>query len=334
MKNTKALFLHHLTTLSGQLTAASLQDNPALWLYQNNARTTLFYLEAMTRALACFHNKKRFTQLTERFKTLEDGLGQIDYFDAFIKEFSNNPAIPAEVLALLTQQRQAHLVQLNNTLHEDDWIGNAAQRIHKIRNGKSSQKIDWLSDDALIEKLHNVYHEKTADITAALSQPIVSIEDDLHELRRDIRWLSIYPQAFKGYITLTRPRAIVARKFNKYLTDEVVHSPYNVLTSVPDIISPVQLNANNFYAMSWFIAALGTLKDQGLRLDALTHAIHVTQKISPEAAQAQALAALGPQQAPLADIIQAAEFAMKQIKTDGIFVGLLRTSPTKADQSA
>ena len=52
MKNTKALFLHHLTALSNQLTASSLQDNPALWLYQNNARTTLFYLEGMTRELA------------------------------------------------------------------------------------------------------------------------------------------------------------------------------------------------------------------------------------------------------------------------------------------
>lgn len=332
MKNTKALFLHHLTALSNQLTASSLQDNPALWLYQNNARTTLFYLEGMTRALAHFHDKKRFNQLTERFKTLEDGLGQIDYFDAFIKEFSEKPAIPVEVVALLTQQRQAHLAQLNSTLHDDGWIGDAAQRIHKIRNGKSSQKIDWLSDDALIAKLHCLYHDKAVEITESLSQPIVSIEADLHELRRDIRWLSIYPQAFKGYITLTRPRAIIARKFDKYLTDEIVHSPYNVLPSVPDIRSPLQLNVNNFYAMSWFIAALGTLKDQGLRLDALTHAIHITQKISPEAAQTQALTALGSPQASIAEIIQAAEFAMRHVKTDGIFMGLLSASAPKADK--
>lgn len=332
MKNTKALFLHHLTQLSNQLTEANLQDNPALWLYQNNARTTLFYLEAMTRALASFHNKKRFTKLTERFKKLEDGLGQIDYFDAHIKDFSSNPSMPVEVIELLTQQRQDHLAQFNSTLHKGGWIGDAAQRIHKIRNGKSSQKIDWLEDESLIKKLHDLYLEKTAEIAEALSKPIVSIEADLHELRRDVRWLSIYPQAFKGYITLTRRRTIVARKFDKYLTDEIVHSPYNTLPSVPSIDNPLQLNVNNFYAMSWFISALGTLKDQGLRLDALTHAIHITQKISPEAAQTQALTVLGSQQGSISEIIQAAEFAMKQVKADGIFVNLLSTSQPKVNK--
>ena len=333
MKNTKALFLHHLTELSNLLVESNLQDNPALWLYQNNARTTLFYLEAMTRALAHFHNAKRFTKLTERFKTLEDGLGQIDYFDAFIKEFSSNPAMPAEVVDWLTQQRQAQLTQLNVTLHDDDWIGDTAQRIHKIRDGKASQKIDWLSDDQLIGNLYALYQQKTSDINAALSQPITSIEDDLHELRRDVRWLSIYPQAFKGYIVLAPRRTIVARKFDKYLTDDILNSPFNKLPSVPDIASPVRLNANNFYAMSWFIAALGTLKDQGLRLDALTHAIHVTQKISPEAAQVQALSILGAQQATVAEIIQSAEFAMKHIKADGILTGLLSPQPSPSGRN-
>ena len=332
MKHSKVLFKHHLTVWSNFLVEATLQKNAATWLLENNARTTLFYLEAMTYVLATMHDDKKLTKLNERFKLIEDSLGTMDYYAGMINDFKGNKKIPVSIIAHLEVELQTATFKTNALLHEQAWLGKDADRMDKVK--QIVRKIDWLSDDALIEKLHNVYHEKTADITAALSQPIVSIEDDLHELRRDIRWLSIYPQAFKGYITLTRPRAIVARKFNKYLTDEVVHSPYNVLTSVPDIISPVQLNANNFYAMSWFIAALGTLKDQGLRLDALTHAIHVTQKISPEAAQAQALAALGPQQAPLAEIIQAAEFAMKQIKTDGIFVGLLRTSPTKADQSA
>jgi hypothetical protein len=38
------------------------------------------------------------------FKLLEDGLGSIDYYDAFSKEFASNKNIPAEILKYLQAQ--------------------------------------------------------------------------------------------------------------------------------------------------------------------------------------------------------------------------------------
>ncbi|TDR30975.1 hypothetical protein [Hydromonas duriensis] len=323
MKNTKALFNDHLSALDNLLTQAHLQDDPALWLYQNNARTVLFYLEGMCRALAQFHDSKRFNKLTERFKTLEDALGQIDYFDAFVKEFSANPTIPADVVEHLTQERQMALLALNGALQKEGWIGESARRIKKIRKGKKTKSINWLSDEELVLALRHLYEQKIADITLALTQSFKSIENDLHELRRQVRWLSIYPQAFKGYITLAQPRRIVAKKFDKYLTDDIVHSPFNQLPQSDNITSPLQLNQNNFYAMSWFIAATGLLKDQGLRLDALTHSIHITQKVAPETAQSQAMLMLGSQQASTDEVLSAAQIIAKQLKMDAIFTGLV-----------
>ena len=44
-KHVKILFKHHLTVWSNFLIEATLQKNAATWLLENNARTTLFYLD-------------------------------------------------------------------------------------------------------------------------------------------------------------------------------------------------------------------------------------------------------------------------------------------------
>ena len=71
-KHVKILFKHHLTVWSNFLIEATLQKNAATWLLENNARTTLFYLEAMTYVLATMHDDKKLTKLNERFKLIGD----------------------------------------------------------------------------------------------------------------------------------------------------------------------------------------------------------------------------------------------------------------------
>ncbi|MBK7883739.1 MAG: hypothetical protein IPJ81_08025 [Chitinophagaceae bacterium] len=44
------------------------------------------------------HNKKRFTKLKEKFKLLEDSLGAIEYYDAFIIECGKNKNITPGIL--------------------------------------------------------------------------------------------------------------------------------------------------------------------------------------------------------------------------------------------
>lgn len=320
MKPLQTVFNQRLDALDATLKTARLQDNPALWLYQNNARTPLFYLEAMCRVLAKCGDKKTFTKWNARFKALEDGLGAVDYVDALMKEFAQNRAVPTAVNTHLSEQRQLALLKLNGALFEGDWFSDTDSRIEKIRR----KKLNWLTDAELIDGLTALYHKKTAQITAQLDAPIVNIEADLHELRRDIRWLSIYPQAFAGYVALSpnTPNELVDARFDKYLTDKIVNSPFNQLPLNDAIAAPLVLNRVHFYAMSWLIDALGTLKDQGLRLDALTHALHLTAQISPETAQTQALLMLGKQQATIAEILSAATIVVAQVKEDAILNGL------------
>lgn len=315
----QTLFNQRLDALQSMLLAARLQDNPALWLYQNNARTPLFYLEAMCRVLAIYGKKKTFAKWTKRFKVLEDGLGAVDYVDVLHKELSHNSAVPAAVNQQLIEQRQLSLLKLNGALFEGDWFSDTDSRIDKIR----AKKVDWPADAQLVDGLTQLCRDKIAQITVQLDSPIVDIENDLHELRRDIRWLSIYPQAFAGYVQLTPEVKTVGTKFDKYLTDKIIHSPFNQLPFNESIAAPLQLKRVNFYAMSWVIDALGVLKDQGLRLDALTHSLHLTAQIAPEAAQLQAMAILGKQQASIEEIISAATVVTTQIKKDEVLSGLI-----------
>ena len=85
------------------------------------------------------------------------------------------------------------------------------------------------------------------------------------------------------------------------------------------------MNANAFYAMSWLIDALGTLKDQGLRLLELSK---VWGEIEGVDAQELALAALGREQASQAEILSAARIVVAQVKRDLVLKSLLAVRRT------
>ena len=52
-------FNFYLNQLQTLLDKAAMQKNPALWLYNNNARTSLFMLEALAKLYKELHNKKK-----------------------------------------------------------------------------------------------------------------------------------------------------------------------------------------------------------------------------------------------------------------------------------
>ena len=320
MKHSKVLFKHHLTVWQHLLLEAAQQPDAATALLAGNARTTLFYLEAITRLLNAVHEQKKMGKLNERFKLLEDSLGDMDHYAALIEAFASNPKIPAEVVAHLVLKLQKATAQTNALLVEQGWMGNKARRMARTKD--AVKELDWLTDAGFKAKVHAYYQEQMVKTIEALQQPMTEIEAGVHELRRDVRWLSIYPQAFKGFFVL-KPARMVAQKWQKYLTPEIVSSPFNRLTRVDDMTEVIELNQNNFYAMSWLIAALGTLKDQGLALLELSQAWAEVQMLVPAEAHQLALDALGAAQANEQELLSAANQIALQVKKDRLFEGLL-----------
>ncbi len=298
MKNGTARFDHFLNQLQALLDKAVKQKNPALWLYQNNFRTPLFMLEALAKLYAGMHNKKKFSKLKEQFKWLEDILGAIDYYDSFAKEFSSNKKIPAALAGYMQAQSREKIQSLNETLKEKGWLGNGNKRIEKIR--KKLAKADWQKEKDETAHLYKFYVQAIKEILNFANQKdfhFENVEADVHELRRKIRWLSIYPQALRGVIQLSKAKSS-PRYLAKYLTKEITGSPYNIMPDAADHKHFLLLGKDRFYALSWLISELGKLKDNGLRVVVLKEALLQTSKTNDKQALIKAYQLLGNTQRP------------------------------------
>ena len=311
MKKGQARFDLFLAQFQMLLDKAGKQKNPALWLYQNNARTPLFMLEGLAKLYAGIHNKKKFTKLKAHFKLLEDAIGQIDYYDAFAKEFAGNKKIPATVVSYLQAQAREKIQSLNEILTEKDWIGSGKSRIEKIR--KKLKKADWLDEQKDVEGVRDFYFSSINGILEFSNQKnfhFENVEKDVHELRRMLRWLSIYPQALKGCIQLSQSKKSPAY-LSKYLTKAITGSPYNVMPDAGDLRYFLLLDKTRFYALSWMISELGNLKDSGLRLEVIKEALIQSGSTNEKAALIKARSFLGNRQLTEQQVLDQAEAILK-----------------------
>ena len=270
MKQGKSRFDCQLNKIETLRIQAVKQENPAEWLFLNDMRTPMFMLEALSKMYANWHNKKIFEKLNEIFKTLEDTLGAIDYYAAFEKEFADNSEIPTAVKSFLTERKKEQIEKLYRLLKEDGWF--SGKRVRKI-NEKLAE-VDWLNEADEHELLKIFYQKeikKIVKFTLKTQFIFDNVEEDVHELRRRLRWLSIYPQAMQGAIKLA-PLDPLSKHLKKYLTPDIVNSPYNKFPTSDTQSLFLILDESYFYALSWMIKELGKIKDQGLKINVLQEA--------------------------------------------------------------
>jgi hypothetical protein len=312
MSNGLQRFETYLQALEVLLTKAATQKNAALYLYQNNARTSLFMLEGLAKVHAGIHNQKKFTKIKERFKVLEDALGAIDYYDGIAKQLSKNKKIPVAITNYLQAQVVEKTQYLNELLITEKWLQAIPNRIAKIT--KKLLQANWLQPKAEIKAIESFYGKAIYDIVAftkSTNYHFDNMEADVHEIRRKLRWLSIYPQAMQGSVQL------VADKKNEkilasYLTKEITTSVYNKMPDAGNNTCFLLLEKNYFLANSWMIAELGKLKDNGLLILALKEAIQQTNDVTDAAAYKKIYTMLGPKQPKLEKLLTTAAAICKQ----------------------
>ena len=127
----------------------------------------------------------------------------------------------------------------------------------------------------------------------------------MHEVRRKLRWISMYAQALNGFIQLKK--TTTTKKYStNYFTKNIIESPFNKLTLRPINSSVIEFDTNSFLALSWIINELGTLKDKGLEIEALSLAVFETENITEYQAKEKALYSLGLDSHKEEDILQKA----------------------------
>lgn len=283
-------FLFYSTQLQNLLTKAAKQKDPALWLYKNGARSTLFMLEALTRIHKNAFDEKLFEKWNKRFKKLEDVLGQIDEYDALEKTFKANKKVSKEVIKYYTVHKENYLEKLNRRLSTKDWLNEKVLSFDQKLN-----EFEVTYNEHYIGELRIAMEDEIDAIlyfTLKSDYHFTKIEEQVHEIRRKLRWLSIYVQALRGLVQLKKSGK--RKKYAiHYFTKDVLGSPYNKVIAKPKNAAIIEFDSDSFFALSWIINELGRQKDIVLNLYQLRDAIYVTEEVSKEDATKKAIATMG-----------------------------------------
>lgn len=290
MRPGKQRFEYYLQQAESLMQQASASVNPAAWLYQNNGRTCFFMLEGLCRLYKSLHNPKKFGKILDHVKLIEDGIGAIDYYDHIAIDLKKIPGIPDFVLGYVEAQTREKTQRLNEVLRENGWLGKSGERFAKIR--EKLDEADWMKAEKETEAIRRFYDQEIRELIKEMPETFTEMELHVHEIRRDLRWLSIYPQALNGLIQLHIQDEVVPHT-EKYLTASVLESPYNRLPEAGDNPFILYLQQKRFLSLSWVIAEIGAIKDEGLAVMAIAEALEQTVRMTHENAVKEALRLLG-----------------------------------------
>lgn len=321
MKQGKDRFDYQLNKVNALLTESINHENPALWLFLHDLRTPMFMLESLSKMYAQFHNKTFFTELNLRFKEVEDILGAIDYYAAFLREFHANDKIPTTVKNYLESKTREKILIFNDILLKRGW--NNGKTIKKINEGLAIAK--WQNQEDEITNIEKYYYKQVKKINEFVSETTFefkNVESQVHELRRKLRWLSIYPQAFQGAIQLHEVRGD-SESLKKYLTEEIVFSPFNKLPESKSTKHHLFLEKNHFLALSWMISELGKLKDKGLKITCLKDAFQEIAFLKDEEAMNEAYKVLGTDYPKMETLLKQAGIVAKDFFREKILDKLI-----------
>lgn len=274
-------FLNPIQELKLIITKAKSQKNIPLDFYQSDARQHLFYLEALCIIYKNISNKKLFKKLQAKFKTLEDRLGKIDYYENLHQVFFKIKDCPAVFLNQLFKHYQNEINNLNTLLIEDNWVNEKNNNLDKIIN--QLDNVDWLNPKKEKKAIAKTIIKEIKSILKDYKSGKLNfdkIEEGVHEFRRKIRWISIYAQALNGLIQLKKDDK--GTDFKKYLSQKVIDNPFNKMPKNKADLEVIEFSESAFYALSWLIAESGNLKDQGLEFICIKELMRATNFISDD----------------------------------------------------
>jgi hypothetical protein len=319
----KARFNHQFSKIDALLSRAQLKPNPGLWLYLNDLRTPVFMLEGLSRIYRDIHkDDKIFEKIYDVAKELEDVLGAVDHYVTLYKNCADNVNIDEHVKDFFYNQAQVNIEYLNDVLEYDGWMkGKKLNKFHKKL--RDIEEIPQEEENMAIIAFYNDEIEEIKEFVTDQNFNFDDMESDVHELRRKVRWLSIYPQALNGVIQLSGTKAVPAA-FKKYLTPEILNSPYNVLPVNKDKLMTINFDKNSFFAVSWLINELGYMKDKGLMMSAIKEALQETHFMKDADAEKLALKAMGAKQISEQKLLTKANEITKLFVSEGILDKLIK----------
>jgi hypothetical protein len=254
------------------------QSNPALFLYQEKTRTPLFMAESITRILTGISGDKDLLRSRKRIKKLEDALGAIEDYETLYKLFSGYKSISKKQTDYFKNKFEKAQQKLNKKLIEKEFYQQEFQKLSTSTLNLNTKKQVKEFKHQMSKELQLCY-----EFFLSCEKEFTSMEDQVHEIRRKLRWLSIYAQSLDGLVILQKDN----KKYpweKQFITSAEKKSPFNKVPIHKGLSDYIYMNKKAFFALSHVIAQLGVIKDKGLNLEMLAktekgkHAMHQAEK--------------------------------------------------------
>ena len=272
MANTPHLpFQFYCKQLEVAFKKAKTNSNPAMFLYKTKARGPLFMAESILRVSNKLFEDKEIKEWHATIKKLEDYLGEIDHYLVLSADFAKLKTINIQQLEYVSKKRDKAIDKLNEKLHKHDFY------LSDLKEMGHGFKINF-NEKKLISKLHEEIRsemKESCDFFDQYPKAFDDMEEQVHEIRRKLRWISIYGESFQGLIVLKDPKQKYAWE-KQFVTKHEIESPFNKLPVKKNLVDHIYLNKKAFYALSFVIENVGKIKDKGLALESLEKSIRKT----------------------------------------------------------
>ncbi len=217
-------------------------------------------------------------------KELEDGLGRIDDYDHLFLLFSSNKKIEKMQLLYFLQKKEKELAKLNKKVIKRSFYLKTYERLSVTREFDFNTK-------AFVKKLsERIKREITRCLDFYLRYPLAftELEGQIHEMRRKLRWITIYAQSLDGLVTLVSTKGEYAWQ-KKFVTVVELRSPYTKVPVKKNLVNYIRFNKEAFFAFSHVVNQLGKIKDRALEIEMLKKSLLKTRNMTDENAEKLAL---------------------------------------------
>jgi hypothetical protein len=259
------------------LEQSASRPHPATFLHKEEIRSDLFMLESLLRLLSKINIvKPRDKKTKDRLKATkkqEDAMGKLDDYYQIVGLFSKNKKIKKKQLDYLRDKHAEIAHQITKDLRKKNFY------IDIFDNLVADPGINF-NNTSLITKLKKEIEkemQKCFGFYNKYPDRFSDMESQVHEIRRKLRWISIYGHSFNGIIVLheTKTKYVWEKKF---ITKTETSSSYNILPVEKGFVRYIKFNKKAFLALSFVIAKLGEIKDKAFQAKELEKSVIATKK--------------------------------------------------------
>jgi hypothetical protein len=226
-------------------------------LLTGNLRVSAFNLQALGKIYES--QDEEFQNIRKNFKQLEDGIGEAKKWSDLLAE-GKVREVSKERLQKLESNYKKAVKELEEMLEDSGWIGSS--KLSEMKSFLAAFDFGSYKQDKqfvvgqLIEDLDKLQETE-------FSMKVLEEGDGVHELRRELRWISIKKQVVNGLIAFKKDtQQCPISEYQSLVDSPLASSKYAILSSSAGERYPCRISQCLYLALVEKINQFGDMKDK------------------------------------------------------------------------